>query len=186
MQPNELIAFAKGHIEAITALNAGPGYRCAARLTDGTYLPAVILQSQASQIAFATRRLEETRPRRRGILGPLRQPRGISYEATIAAFTASGNQVNWYDVAQVEPSPFALPAERLSEIESETSMSWTQFVAVMRDDREFSFGTTYNIEFFHMPDGYSGNDVVRIIPHGKVDGPVYRERPWFACFVEGL
>jgi hypothetical protein len=186
MKPDELVAFAKDHLEAITALNAGPGYRCAARLTDGIYLPAVILQSRASQVAFAKRRLEETRPRRMGLVGPWRQSPGVSYEATIDVFTAGGNRVNWYDIARVEPSPYALPAERLKEIEGETSMAWTQFVAAMRDGREFSFGTTYSIEFFHMPEGYSGNDVVRIIPHGKVDGPVYRERPWFACFVEGL
>jgi hypothetical protein len=180
------VAFAKTHLEAITVLNTGPGYRCAAKLTDGVYLPAVVLQSRATQASFAKRRLEETHPRRAVPWGRVNQPPGITCDQTVDVFTAGGNRVNWYDIAVVEPSPFALSLQRLKEIAGETSMAWTQFVGVMQDGREFTFGTTYGIEFFTMPDGYSAADVVRIIPHGKVDGPVYRERPWFSCFIDGL
>ena len=64
-------------------------------------------------------------------------------------------------------------------------MSWTQFVAVMNDGKEFAFGTTYYFDFFDMPEGYSGTDVARIISHGE-GTPTYRERPFFNLYVTGL
>ena len=63
-------------------------------------------------------------------------------------------------------------------------MSWTQFVAVMKDGREFSFGTTYSTEFFNMPDGYTAKDVAKILPHETRGDPTYRERPFFNCYLD--
>jgi len=36
-----------------------------------------------------------------------------------------------------------------------------------------------------MPDGYSGDDIARIISH-KAGVPIHRERPYFTCHVNGL
>jgi hypothetical protein len=103
----------------------------------------------------------------------------------VKTFVASGNRVNSWHLDRIEPSPFALPPARLQEIQGETRMGWTQFVGVMRDDKEFSFGTTYHTHFFEMPPGYSATDVVRIIPGETVAGTTYRERPFFECFIDG-
>jgi hypothetical protein len=34
----------------------------------------------------------------------------------------------------------------------------------MRDGSEFRFATTFLIEFFEMPDGYTANDIQKITP----------------------
>lgn len=93
--------------------------------------------------------------------------------------------MNPYDIDRLEKSPFAIPLARFKEIKGETSMSWTQFTAIMKDGSEFAFGTPYLTEFFHMPDGYNGDDIVKIIPH-KAEMTVLRERPFFTCHVSGL
>ena len=67
-------------------------------------------------------------------------------------------------------------------------MSWTEFAAVMDDGKEFFFATTYSREFFNMPEGYRARSIKKIIPHEsrKATEPIYRERPFFECFVDGL
>ncbi len=83
-------------------------------------------------------------------------------------------------------------------------MSFTGFVARMKDGKCFSFGTRYLFEFFHMPDGYSVDEIEEIINHSYVsetgeiksyrrpDGypdeniTIYRERPYFVCYVDEL
>jgi hypothetical protein len=51
------------------------------------------------------------------------------------------------------------------QIKGETSMSWTAFVAKFSDGRHLSFGTTWNWEFFDLPDGYNTEDIIEIINH---------------------
>jgi hypothetical protein len=65
-------------------------------------------------------------------------------------------------------------------------MSWTQFTGVMHDGREFAFGTSSHREFFQMPEGYSGSDIASIVSHKAEAQVIYRERPFFACFIQCL
>jgi len=69
-------------------------------------------------------------------------------------------------------------------------MAWTEFYAYMSDTKEFRFGTTFLIEFFDMPTGYTANDIVKIVPAGRGEDSrqehIYREKPFFTCYVEGL
>ena len=69
-------------------------------------------------------------------------------------------------------------------------MSWTEFYAIMRDGKEFRFGTTFLTEFFDMPTGYSAADITKIIPAVRDERPrqekIYREKPCFTCYVDGL
>jgi hypothetical protein len=109
----------------------------------------------------------------------------MQYEDIVRTFVTSGNRLNPYDIAHIEKSRYAIPLARLRDIQGETAMSWTQFSAVMRDGQEFAFGTTFLMEFFQMPDGYSGDDIVKIHSHAA-GNPVHRERPYFVCHVNGL
>jgi len=178
----QIVAFAKQGIEPIESAAGMPAYRCSAYLKDGLYLPCVLLASAASQVALASRRFDETKAQERsGKAG-----HGMRYSDIVRTFAAGGNRLNDYDIERIEKSPFAIPLERLREVDGETSMSWTQFGAVMTDGKEFYFGTTFLTEFFQMPVGYSGEDIARIIPHRKGDGALYRERPFFTCFTQGL
>lgn len=114
----------------------------------------------------------------------------MGYEAIVKNFVTHGNTVNDYDLKEIIQSPFAFPMARMREINGETSMGWTEFSATMRDGKEFRFGTTFLTEFFDMPTGYQASDIVKVVP--AVRGQprnmtdIYREKPFFTCYVEGL
>lgn len=69
-------------------------------------------------------------------------------------------------------------------------MSWTQFTVEMTDGSDHFFGTTWSREFFSMPDGYTTRDIAKIQPHPMLaqmpEGIIYRERPFFMCYIDGL
>lgn len=165
--------------------NGGPAYRCAAVLNDGLHLPCVLLVGLESVVSLARRRFEETRADARLPESKRKFGYGMQYEDIVRSFVASGNRVNSFDIAGLERSRFAIPLARLREVRGETRMSWSQFAAVLRDGHECAFGTSFLMEFFQMPEGYSGDDIVEIISH-KAGQPLHRERPYFTCYVDGL
>ena len=112
--------------------------------------------------------------------------RGWTNADIVLTFVAAGNGLNHYDIVAVEPSPFAIPLAHLRDIGGDHAMGWTRFSARMRDEREFFFRTSFHTEFFSMPDGYTSGDITQIPSGAQGDGHVYRERPFFVCFVEGL
>ncbi len=185
MNEEAIISYAKSELERLENTYGGPAYRCAAVLKDGVKLPCVLLVSAEAVTELALRRFDETRADEALSKSKRRFGAGMQYRDIVKSFVTSGNCVNAYDIERLEKSPFAIPLARFKEIKGETSMSWTQFTATMKDGREFAFGTTYLTEFFHMPDGYVGDDIVKIIPH-KAETPVLRERPFFTCHVSGL
>jgi hypothetical protein len=94
----------------------------------------------------------------------------------------------------------------LKQIHGETTMGWTGWVFRMKDGRLFSYGSTFNMEFFQLPEGYGFSDVAEVVNHAFV-GPtgsvlplqqgaglppnyphssVLRERVFFTCAVDGL
>ncbi len=176
----------------------GIGYRCSAYLRDGSYLPCVMLRSAGPISALALRRFEEER---RG-KGMFRSSGKDAYEQIVRHFVATGNRVNAYDLAKIEPSPYAIPLALRKQIEGETTMSWTGFALEMADAKLFSYGTTFLAEFFQLPEGYSFSDVVRVHNHSYVSpngelrplaqgmsqlpadyspSAVLRERAYFVC-----
>lgn len=162
----------------------GNVYRCAARLTDGLFLPCVAVRSSEPNVDLALRRFEETRADAALPVHERRFSARMQYRDVVRSFITSGSSVDWYLISSLEPSDFALDPERLGEIRGETSMGWTRFVCVMRDGSEFAFGTPWNIEFFFMPPGYTARDVVRILPDEARGEPVYKDRPFFTCYLE--
>jgi hypothetical protein len=183
---DEEIALFATTLERIDWPHQGPAYRCAAYLNDGLYLPCVVIASRKAATDLAVRRFDETRVSTLGAFRLGRRRAGRGYREVVSTFVASGNRVNGYDIARLEKSRFAIPLARLAEVHGETSMSWTQFTAVMRDGREYSFGTTFLMEFFAMPEGYSGDDIVAVVSHKRGEGELFRERPFFTCRVDGL
>jgi hypothetical protein len=86
-------------------------------------------------------------------------------------------------------------------------MSWTAFVAKFKDGRHLSFGTTWNWEFFDLPDDFNAADIVEIINHsyllktGEIVGhrssfdrltrqdemeKIYSDRQFFECYLDNL
>jgi hypothetical protein len=186
MSKEQIIDFLKNNIEPTPYFDWAPLYRCSAYLKDGLYIPCVAFQSASNRIDLAIRRFDETRPK---LFKPSSPNNSFNYRSIVASFVTKGNSINDYDIDRVETSPFAIPLERLKEIKGETSMSWTGFDVLMIDDKRFTFGTSFNTEFFEMPTGYSANEIKKIIPHStgqKPVGKVFREKPYFFCYTDGL
>lgn len=168
----------------------GPLYRCSLTLKDGTYLPCAVLQSKTKIVELAERRLNDER----------------GNQDILSSFVAGGNRVNDYDVADAEPSRFAIPLALLRQIHGETTMGWTGWVFEMTDGALFSYGSSFHMEFFQLPGGYEFSSVEKVHNHSFVSkdgqlcsltqgglppddydmGSVLRERPYFECPLEGL
>jgi len=180
MKKEDIFAFIKT-IEPIEGRD-GAIFRCAAVLVDGTFLPCVVIQEAEAIVKLAMRRFDETR-------GKTSTNMVMDYKSIVKNFVCGGNKVNDYDIRELQISPYAIPIERLKEIKGETSMSWTEFTAEMDDGKRFIFGTTYLMEFFNMPSGYTAERITKIIPsemgkpqfRGK-EG-ILRERPFFICYI---
>jgi hypothetical protein len=188
MKNSQIAEFALSHLEAVAMPEryGGSYYRCAAFLTDGLYLPCVVLKESETQVNLAIGRFRETLDDEKESPARRRFGPGMQYRDIVRSFVTSSNRVNQHDIHSLEHSRFAIPLDVLKQVHGETSMGWTQFVGVMRDGKEFSFGTTYHVDFFQMPRGYTGNDIVSVRSHERLPGEIYRERPFFACYVEGL
>jgi hypothetical protein len=184
MRREEIAEFLKKHIEPLPPSRFyGASFRVSVTLKDGLCLPCVVFQNASEVVDFAIKRFDETRGNKS--LNVIQD-----YRAIVRSFVTSGNSLNDYDVREIGISPFAIPLARLMEIRGETSMSWTAFTAVMNDGREFQFGTTFLMEFFEMPDGYTASDIKKIIPAAPLEkrssGKIYRERPFFTCYIDGI
>jgi hypothetical protein len=128
------------------------------------------------------------------------------YGQIVTTFVARGNRVNDYDIASSDSSQNAIPLTLLRQIHGETFMAWTGWVFRMRDDRLFSYGTSFRAEFLQLPEGYDFHDVTEVINHSFVDTngavvaltqgalppanydrtKVFRERAFFVCAVDGI
>jgi len=159
----------------------GPNHRAAAYLTDGTFLPCVCFRNPERGIDLAIRRFEETRT------DPSLH-HSVNYRSIVKSFTTAGSRLSAWDIARVEKSRFAIPAALRDRIYSagETRMSWISFVGKMQDETEHWFGSTFHVEFFEMPVGYSGGQLVEVFPHRYNEGKCHRELPFFECSLDGL
>jgi hypothetical protein len=186
MDETKIVAFVTSRCERLNDDIRGPSYRCSATLTDGTFLPCVVIGSKEAQVRLALRRFDETRADGTTWFGRRSYGKGFDYASVVESFVTAGNHLNHYDIASLRETDFALPVAILNQIQGETSMAWTQFTGTMRDGLEFSFGTTFHFEFFSMPPGYTARDIRSIISHKRLEGELFRERPFFTCFVHGL
>lgn len=187
IRESEIVAFLKANIRLLDDSAFGPRYRASVRLTDRTALACVVFQSARRYVELARLRFDEAR----------RTPDAMG--DVVRAFVASGSTVSSNDIASVASSPFALDIALLQQIRGETSMGWTGFDAVLRDGRRLTMGTTFSFDFFELPLGCTADDVVKIeqlghplapglppyIPRPE-SGRVYRELPFFTCYIDDL
>jgi hypothetical protein len=176
----------------------GSRYRCSLTLNDGTYIPCAVIQSKQKLVELAKRRIREEIDGK-GCLGG-----ADPYGQIVSSFVTGGNRINDYDVISATPSPFAIPLALLHQIHGETTMAWTGWVFEMSDSSMFSYGSSFSMEFFQLPDGYSFRDVAKVHNHSYVgkngkllplqqggclpddykDIPLLRERVYFTCAIE--
>jgi hypothetical protein len=197
-----IIRFLRDNVEPLDDSTYGLSYRASAYLTDGIYLPCVIFVNPKLTVNLALRRFKEEQ-KGKGIFGKS----AASYFKIVEHFVTSGNRINDYDIEKVEKSNYAFPISTLKQIRGETTMGWTGFAAKMKDGKYFGFGTRFLTEFFQMPDNYSTDDIIEIVNHSYVlkNGEIrshkvpfsnwpddyekdliYRERPYFICYIDNL
>ena len=200
---DEIIEFLKNNIEPLEDNVYGLGYRASVYLKDETFLPCVVFRNSKPIVELAMRRFDEEQKRNEN---PGKSS-GVGYYEIVKNFVAHGNCINSYDIARVEKSRYALPLSIMKQIRGETTMSWTGFAVKMKDGKYFAFGTTYRFMFFDIPDTYSFDDIEEIVNHSYVTEAgelrfhrvpffefpddynhaiLYRDRPYFECFVDNL
>ncbi len=203
MRTEEIINYLRKNIEPLPDRNMGDGYRASVYLIDGTYLPCVIFRNSRSITNLALKRFKEENKKK----GLFSKSTSMSYFNIVKHFVTNGNKINEYDIKSIEKSEYAFPLIIHKQIKGETTMGWTGFAAKMKNGKHFGFGTSFLTEFFHLPKGYSVDDIVEIINHSYVlkngelrshrqgpetrpeefqDAIVYRERPYFECFLDSL
>lgn len=159
MTSSEIVGFLKTESEPLPHRFYGSRYRAAAYLTDGTYLPCVVFQSERKQVDLALRRFGELK----------NKPE--QYRSVVATFVANKSSVAGYKVIRVEASPFAWPLSTLRKIHGETTMGWTAFVVEMNDGRRFSYGTSFEFEFFDLPQGYCSRILKKFTVEWSISSP---------------
>ena len=199
---SEIIKFLKDNIEPLDDNVYGLGYRASATLKDGTYLPCVTFRNPHPTVNLAIKRFKEEQSGK----SIFSKSSALVYRQIVKSFVTSGNCVNHYDIATFDKSRFAFPLSIQELIQGETAMSWTAFVAKFKDGRQLSFGTTWNWEYFDLPDGYNSNDTIEIInhsyllktgevvKHGSINREVkredlsitYKDRQFFECYIDNL
>lgn len=179
MTAEDIFRFLHSEIESISDVFCKQAYRASAHLRDGTYLPCVMFRDSSDIVDLAIRRFDETKNNKN-----LHESMG--YHAIVKSFVAKGNCINSYDVARVEKSPYAIPAQYRNRIWSagETRMSWISFTGLMNDGKEFWFGTPYHIEFFEMPEEYTADQITDVIPHRSLSGQPLRDKVFFDCYLD--
>jgi hypothetical protein len=128
------------------------------------------------------------------------------YGEILSAFVAGGHNVNDYEVVSASPSRHAPPLALLEQIHGETTMAWTGWVFEMSDGKLFAYGSSFSMEFFNLPDGYSFKDVTKVhnhsflsedgslvslvrgglLPAGYAPKNLFRERIYFTCYIDGI
>ncbi|MBK9480878.1 MAG: hypothetical protein IPO02_02595 [Bacteroidetes bacterium] len=199
----EIVKFLKDNIEPYPDSLYGQGYRASVILTDGTLIPCVMFRKTSTIVELAIRRFKEEQ----GFNSFFSKSSRQDYAEIVKSFVTSRNCINYFDIAKVDKSKNAFPLNILTKIEGETTMSWTGFVLKMKDGQCFGFGTQYLNEFFRMPDNYTIDDITEVINHSFISKTgqvcshevpffewptdydndiVYRERPYFNCFIDDL
>ena len=200
----EIIQFLKENVEPIPDSILGLGYRASVTLTDGTFLPCVIFRNSDKTLDLAIRRFKEERSNKSIFSN---RSKGFGYREIVKKFVTNGNCINIYDIANITKSRFEIPIELYKKVEGETAMSWTVFVAEFEDGRKLSFGTTWNWQFFDLPEGFKFSEVKNIISGCYLSKAneivthksildfkkemenlqiINREKPFFECYVDQL
>ena len=201
IKPEELISFLRNNIDPLKDNAYGDGYRASETLIDGLYLPCAIFRNSNTVIDLAIKRFKQEQSGK----GIFSKSSGLGYRDIVKVFVTRGNCINDYQIAKIDFTHHAFPLEILKKIKGETKMGWTGFLAKMKDGKQFAFGTSFSFDFFDMPTGYTPNDITEIINHSYLDKDnkiksyhspdfwnefnkdmVYREKPYFECFVDDL
>jgi hypothetical protein len=146
-------------IEEVPQEFGGPGFRCAAWLKDGTYLPCVFVQRIGP---YADRRREMIEAEFRGVGSHKLFPDPV--RESIKGELIWSNRVACHHIDRIEPSRFAIPMSLLEQVRGETAMALWLFALETADERRFGFtgGHLAQMMFFDLPNDVQFSDFVNV------------------------
>jgi hypothetical protein len=173
-------------IEEVPAEFGGPGYRCAAWLKDGTYLPCVFVQ-RIGPSADRLRKVIDEELRGQGSYKLFPDP----VREQLKWQLCHPNQIAAYQIDRVEPSPFAIPISLLEQVRGEVASYLWLFALETVSGRRFQFAgqDPSTMIFFELPADIQFSDFVRVInPNARRRLPkceaTIHQRLFFQCFVD--
>lgn len=187
MTPHALLQALKDlNIEEVPSEFGGPGFRCGAWLSDGTYLPCVFVQPIGS---YADRRVEMIAAEFRGDGAHKSFPNPP--RESIKSELIWSCRIACHYIERVEPCRFAIPLSLLRQVRGETAMSLWLFALETANGRRFSFtgGHLASMIFFDLPTDVEFSDFVTVrsvdrnkrLPKCEAN---LRERIFFDCFAD--
>ncbi len=184
MLQDTIVKYLKDHIEPILDLHGHKAYRCSVTLKDGLYLPCILMKSEQQHVNMALDAFRDSR--KEGITDSSGGNQFDKYWSLLRSYVVGGNRLSWHHIASIDRSPFAIPMDKIKEIQTEPNLTWIAFSGVMDDGKVFSFGTPFATEFFEMPQGYDARRIVRIDALHNRNSSFFREKTYFECYLDGL
>jgi hypothetical protein len=188
MKSEEIINFLRENVEPINDTIYGNVYCASVCFKDNTVINCVQFINAEKFINLAIKRFAECH---------------YTYDI-IKHFVIKGNCINDHDIKKIMKSKYTFTKEILNKIKGETLMSWTGFVVEMDDGKLFNFSALFDFCFFDFPENYTTKNIKNIINHSFVaengniinyrenelknldDIKIYREKPYFKCYVNNL
>lgn len=174
-------------IEEVPEAFGGPGYRCAAWLKDGTFLPCVFVQKIGPSADQLCKVIDEEL-RGEGGYDPLTCDPVREHLKWQLCYP---NQIAAHLIERVEPSPFAIPMLLLEQITGEVASYVWLFALETASGHRFRFSgqAPSSMIFFELPDEVSFSDFVKVInPNARKSLPrckaTLHERVFFNCYVD--
>jgi len=172
MKEMEVVEFLKKNIEPLTKKSYGSGYMASVTMADRTFFPCVIFHIYTLQEI-----IDGVREHREYVTEEMKKKYNKEFvpQKTVEEMAAEkiskykSDPIKLADIIKVEKSRFAFPPAIIEKVCCGGKMCGADFVAKMKDGKYFGFHTVFTVNFFEMPDGYCGEDIIEIINDRKVD-----------------
>jgi hypothetical protein len=184
LSEEEISKFLLAEVEPVFhCLTGEKSYRAAARLSHGVYFPCVEFKSASQLVDHAIRRFNEARD------GLTR----CTYREMVHLQLCVHNMISPYCIEGVEQSPYALPVKNKELLHDSFDAlgldiygNYLPFIAVMDDGKKFCFAYNPETNFLNLPDGYTADQIIEVIPNRKLPQKLYGTRLPFACYLSTL
>ena len=186
LREEEISKFLLAEVEPVYHFLTGEkSYRAAARLSHDVYFPCVEFKSASQLVDHAIRRFDEARD------GQTRR----AYREMVHLQLCVHNMISPYCIDGVEQSSYALPVKHKELLHDafgalglDVYSNSLPFVAVMEDGKKFCFSFSVDVEtnFLDLPDGYTADRMIEVIPNRKLPQKLYGSRLPFSCYLSTL
>jgi len=182
----EITRFLLAEVEPVFHFQTGEkSFRAAVRLSDGAYFPCVEFKSASQLVDRSIHKFDELKDE------TVRR----KYRDQVYITLCLNNMISPRCICSVERSSYALPANHRELLRDAFDAfgldiygNYLSCVAVMDDGKKFYFSFTVDPEtnFLDLPDGYTADQIIQVIPNRKLPQKQYSTRLPFACYLSTL